>query len=510
MLQTQTPLKPNSHRQRWPNPAQKAETFRRIGYAPFPDQQPVHTSRADVVQIVGAEGAGKSAVTAAELTACVPWSKLIYLIGETYDNPRREFEYMRNNLLMLGAVDPRQVSMPKVDKWQMTTRTGCRIRTLSVREGATAIIATGEEPDIFCLTEAGIIQSYSVFTACARRATRSRGRVVLAGTLKDNYGWYAGLTDDLAAQGNIWRGETFSIPAWANTLLYPGGRNDPEILRLEEALPEDEFARTIAAKRMPSKALVFPEFSYAAHVRPCPFDPSQPVYLWVDPGYYPSAYVVLAIQFHGQQVWVIDEIYLYFHTHEQVIEVAQGREWWPQVDRLGVIDFAGRQHHAEKSAEEVWRAVAGKRLRSQFVGVLDGIARHRTFLGHKDRDGKMVGVRLIHDPRCKFSLEEYKKYRRPADRDGNATSDIPIDADNHSMKALAYGLVDRFGFVDGSAARKLQSAQVDFYARQGSRGAGPNFGPNREQGSKPARSDEEIERMLAEAEFTQEAEYSGD
>ena len=106
----------------------------------------------------------------------------------------------------------------------------------------------------------------------------------------------------------------------------------------------------------------------------------------------------------------------------------------------GVIDFAGRQRHAEKSAIDVWRAKTGLYLRSAQVGILDGIDRHRTFLAPSPR--------LFHDPKTKYTQGEYKLYRRPTDRDGNATSDMPKDEHNHAMKAIAYGLMDRFGPVD--------------------------------------------------------------
>ncbi len=423
---------------RFPTLPQKSITFRHINYRPTPLQAPVHNSAAQVVQIVGAEGAGKSQVTASEVAACVPWCKLIYLVGQTYDNAKREFEYLVEQLFAVGALDPREVSQPQQGHWQLTTRTGCVIVTLSVERGAASVIGRGEQPDIICLCEAGMITSYSVFLAAARRVTRVKGRVILVGTMKDNFGWYASLIDELQAPDNPWGGETYSLPAWSNTHLYPGGENDPEIKRLRLILPEDEFLRTVAAKRVPSRALVFPEMSYSAHVRPCPFDPALPVHIWIDPGYYPSAYVVLAVQFHGPEVWQIDEIYLNMHTHQQVIAIAKKREWWQNVKRA-VIDFAGRQHHAEESAEEIWWHVGGIRCHSQQVGILDGIARHRDFLHNR---------RLFHDPRCKYTLEEYKKYKRPTDRDGNATDDLPRDEHNHAMKAIAYGLVDRFGFVD--------------------------------------------------------------
>ncbi|HLB31256.1 MAG TPA: hypothetical protein VJN91_06990, partial [Gammaproteobacteria bacterium] len=369
------------------------------------------------------------------------------LVGQTYENARREFEYLIEQLSEVGALDPREVSQPRQGSWQMVTRTGCLIVTLSVERGAAAVIARGEQPDIICLCEAGIITSYSVFLAAVRRVTRVKGRVILGGTMKDNFGWYASLGDELDAPGNPWRGQTQSLPAWSNTYLYPGGENDPEIVRLRAILPDDEFQRTVAAKKVPSSALIFPEFSYAQHVRPCPFDPALPVHIWIDPGYFPSVYAVIPVQFHGPEVWQIDEIYLNHHTHQQVIAEAKKRPWWGKVQRA-VIDFAGRQHHAEQSAEEVWRHLAGKRCHSQQVGILDGIARHRDFLHNK---------RLIHDSRCRYTLEEYKKYKRPTDRDGNPTDDLPRDENNHSMKAIAYGLVDHFGFVDN---RRAESATI--------------------------------------------------
>lgn len=459
---------------RFPSLQQKTETFALLNHEPTPAQLPFHAADALVLQLVGAEGAGKSHVAAAEMTACLPWCDLIYLVGQTYDNTHAEFNYMAEMLRTLGAVDESRISQPRQGSWQMVTKTGCTIVTLSVERGASSIIARGQQPDIICLTEAGVINSYSVFLAAVRRARRARGRCILIGTLKDDYGWYASLVDDLTPAGNVWHGATISLPAWTNLHLYPGGRDDPEIKYLEATMPDGEFARTIAARKVPNPATVFTEFSYSIHVRECPFDSSLPVHIWIDPGYFPSAYVVLAVQFHGPEVWLIDEIYLNHHTHREIIKLAQKREWWANVER-GVIDVAGKQHHAEASATEVWKAEAGIRLHSQPVGIMDGISQHRRFLRP---------ARLFHDPCCVGTLAEYKKYRRKADRDGNPTSDMPVDADNHAMKAIAYGLVDRFGFADGT--KKMQSASVDWYA------------PNRPQTAapQPGRSRAEVEEML--------------
>lgn len=432
---------------RWPTTKQKEIVFRHLGYTPFPEQWPIHRSQATVLQIVGAEGGGKSQVAASEIAACVfpvykagqwfTWCKLVYLIGQTYENTHVEFNYLIEHLAKFDLL--KKVSQPQQGSWEMELVSGCRIVTLSVERGATSIIAKGEQPDIFALLEAGIIGSESVLNSAIRRATRAKGRVILVGTLKDNFGWYALLVDQLTPKGNLWRGETYSLPAWINTYLYPGGRDDPEIKRLEGILPDEEFQRTVAAVKVPSKALIFPEFDPNKHVKPCPYDPELPVTIWIDPGYYPSVYAVIPVQFHGAEVWQIDEVYLNHHFHTQVIDVCKKREWWGNIKRA-VIDFAGRQHHAEQSAEEVWQHYAEIKPTSQQVGVLDGISRHRSFLGPTPR--------LFHDPKCRYTIGEYGAYRRPTDKDGIATDDLPVDKSNHAMKAIAYGLIDKFGFVE--------------------------------------------------------------
>jgi hypothetical protein len=442
---------------RWPSWQQKRLIFEAVGYEPNQAQQPIHQSTADVVQLVGAEGGGKSRVAAEELIACAFWSKLIYLVGQKYENSQREFEYMIDSAFKLGAVTLADISQPQRAAWSMTLRGGCRVQSISADSGASGIIARGEEPDIICLCEAGRVQSYGVFLSSVRRVTRKAGRVFMSGTLIDDFGWYASLVDELQPQPNPWRGESFSLPAWTNLSLYPGGERDPEIIRMQQVMPADEFARTVAALRVPARSLVLPEFSYADHVRACPFDAELPVTLWIDPGYYPSAYAVLPVQVHGHDVWQIDEVYLQQHTHDQVIDECKKRAWWLKVGD-GVIDFAGRQHHAEKSAAEVWGALAGIYPRSQQVGVLDGITRHRTFLTG-------AGGRLYHDPACVNTLREYKAYKRPTDSDGHPTADIPVDKDNHAMKAIAYGLVDKFGFV--AWPKREQTQPRDAFAAMG-------------------------------------------
>jgi len=108
-----------------------------------------------------------------------------------------------------------------------------------------------------------------------------------------------------------------------------------------------------------------------------------------------------------------------------------------------VIDIAGKQHPGSKSQVEIWRHSAGLRLRVNRVGIVEGILRARTFLNNP-ATGK---PRIYFSPRCRNALAEFREYRYPKDTDNRPITEIPIDRDNHSLKAISYWLYDRFGPV---------------------------------------------------------------
>ena len=90
-------------------------------------------------------------------------------------------------------------------------------------------------------------------------------------------------------------------------------------------------------------------------------------------------------------------------------------------------------------------------FRAQPVPIVDGIHRHHTFLSDP-----LTGVpRLVHSPKCRGAIKEYGLYKYPNDSPGRAERALPIDKNNHAMKAYAYGLVANFGFVDAARVAPL-------------------------------------------------------
>ncbi len=416
--------------------------WERVGYSPSPAQRAAHDCPARIRLIAGGERAGKSRSSAMELFGRLLEGRLYWLVGPEYDLCRPEFEYILDACRQINAVA--SVRYPGSNRCELITRTGARIVTRSAREPERL---AGEAPDGILGCEAAQLPS-SVFLRLRGRIAERRGWLWLSGTFEGSRGWYADkfrawqLTEPPEARA-------FSIPSWENRALYPGGRDDSEIADLEAMFPPDLFMERFGGVPCPPSTLVFREFDRRLHVAAQARASGAPVELAIDPGY-AGAYAVLAIEQRGAEVAVIDEVYVRRTVAGDVIAACRQRPWWPRV-RGGVIDVAGRQHHAAPSQIEVWASQAGVRLRSHTVPLRSGIDRLRTFL----RDPGSGSARLTVAPECRNLIEEFGLYRFHEDSDRDPISEIPIDRDNHAIKALTYWLFDRFGAIERPPRRSI-------------------------------------------------------
>ena len=246
--------------------------------------------------------------------------------------------------------------------------------------------------------------------------------------------------------------QSFSLPSYTNTHLYPGGIDDPEIQRLKRDASDDFFLERIEGIPSPPEGLVFPEFRANLHVSEVDYDPESPVHLWMDPGY-AGAYAIVAVQMRNDVITVIDEVYERNLVTEEMIQICQTRPWWQNV-QFGVIDVAGYQHQAMAAPAELWMKNTGLYLSSQKVMINDGTERLKSFL---KPDPITREARIVIDSRCRGLLSEFggapnpfdnqtRVYRWKTDRDGNIVGNTPEDKNNHGIKALIYGIVDNYGY----------------------------------------------------------------
>lgn len=425
---------------------------------PGTTQRPVLFCRRRRILVAGGERAGKSFTSALFLITRLPFGSLFWLVGPDYEQATAEFDYCTEFAWKLGAIRSKtDVSRPKIGKCTLVLKTGQVIETKTAAEVQKI---AGKAPDGIIMCEAAQHSQMS-YLKCVARVGEKRGWLILCGTFEGSENWYAELFNEWAFD-NLDGGVAFSLPSWTNEIVYPGGRNDPEILNIERALRRVEglFEERIAATPIPPVGLVFREVRKSIHVsEKARFNPKLPVYLAIDPSDGGAPYAVGAYQFFPcqcerphtedriEQGHCIDEIYETGKNAEEIIRIARQRPWWGKV-KGGAIDVEAPDD------KKRWLSFGGIHLRADKVQQLPGIRREKSFLWYEqDPITKLVVTppHLLFNPKCEGILFEYTKYKRkdPADPD-MIPADVPSNNQpNHHIKALWYLLVARYGYVRG-------------------------------------------------------------
>ena len=421
--------------------------YEKVGFAPTDEQVAILETPYRFNLVAGGEQAGKSMVASKYLLGRFMETEepgLYWLVAADYERTRAEFEYLVQDFATLGIL--KQASK-RVDPGYIVLADGTRIETKSAKDPRTLAMRA---PHGILGCEASQLDMETFFRLRGRCAPK-RGWMFLAGTFEGSLGWYPQMYTAWAAGADP-EAKAYSLPSWTNKYLYPGGREDPEIQRLKEVASDDFYMERIEGKPSPPKGLVFTEFRPDAHVVDVEYVPDVPVHLWMDPGY-AGGYAVEVVEVQGEQIQVIDEIYEVGLVTDEIIDIAKSRPWWPDV-KFGVIDIAGNQHQAMAAPAEVWLEQAGLYLSSQKVKINEGTERLKGWL---KIDPRTHAPRIVFSPKCIGIMSEFgmapnpfdgqtRAYRWKTDREGNIVGDTPEDKYNHGIKAIIYGLIDRFGY----------------------------------------------------------------
>lgn len=380
---------------------------------------------------------------------------LIYwLVAADYDRTEQEFNYIKNDLALLGLlhraskrVDPGFI---EIGGGPASNPVVAVVRTKSAKDYRTL---AKEAPMGIIGCEASQIDLESYLRLVARTAPH-RAWLFLTGTMESSMGWYPQLR--IAWSVGQLDKRSFSLPSYSNLYLYPGGRDDPEIVRMKNETPDDFFMERIEGVPCPPTGLVFGEFNAELHVSlDAVYVPGEPVSVWYDPGYDHAA-ALEASQTIGGQVRVFAEVYERNLTIDEVIDIAVAQPWWHDV-RHGVIDVAGSYHSGQQTpVAEVWMNRTGLYMHGKKVPINDGTDRLKSFL---KVDPITHRPKLIFAPTCVGVLSELgcgvspidkqvHVYKWDVDREGNTVGKVPRDRWNDGIKAIIYGLVDRFGYVN--------------------------------------------------------------
>ena len=442
-----------------PNESENGKKFRALvwmvnQYKPSEEQLKFHASDEQWKLVAGGVRGGKSLSTAREIDQySVINGGLGWLIGPDYDQARAEFKYLLEPYLKMGVVREGSVSMPKDGAWTFTTLDGFTWETKSSKNVVTLATAA---PDVLVVCEAAQHQ-FEAYEKVIERATEKGAPIIFSGTFESSFGWYAEKWQEWQAVGA--EGRSFSIPTWSNTNIFPGGRNDPKILKAERNMDPDLFQERYGGIPCKPKGLVFPEFDFKKHVRPVDklFDPQLPVEIWVDPATH--VYSVLFVQRQNRAIHVLDEIYAKGQIGQEVIPQVVETAWWKHSCKRGVIDVAAKQHHANRSQLEVWKDTLVE-LKTHAIDFAMNYMREDIWRsaiklrlappGEPEPFllfSNLLQAGVENDGGARGILGELQTYRWRVRTEGHSISNRPVKYNEDALSALGYGLVHYFGPV---------------------------------------------------------------
>lgn len=441
--------------------------FRAVGYEPTPAQWKVHLDQTRNKLVTGGERAGKSKVNAGELLShwyiehCVPEIKggLFWILAADYESCRGEWEHIVEHFTRLDQIKHLTKS---IDPAQMILKDDTTIITKSAKYPEK--IAT-VAPNGILIAEAAQVD-YDIFLRARSRLAEKRGWLSMAGTLEEEMytSWYSELYE-LGQSYNALELKSFSIPSWENIIIFPEGRNDPELLSLEQSMTPERFMERFGAIPAPKTGRVVTAFSNAVHVCPCEFVKDLEVEIGVDVGYR-GAYAVVAVQKKAEHLEVIDEVYLQGYVTEDIITICQKKAWWDNVVG-GAIDIAGTQHQGMTSPHEIWLSKGGKSLMFKKVNVDDGIDLLNTHLKQHPVTGQ---AGIVIDPKARGLISEMGGGKSPVEGGGTWMRDknlnTPLRKNDHACKALIYLLANKYFYTMKNDSRLFRPRFVGKPASQ--------------------------------------------
>jgi hypothetical protein len=198
-------------------------------------------------------------------------------------------------------------------------------------------------------------------------------------------------------------------------------------------------------------------------------DEDVPVELWIDPGKH--VYCVLFVQVIGMFTHVLDVIYERGKIIDEIAVQIMSNKLFKFIDKshAGVIDIAAKQEHADKSQVRRIRELTGCNLRYRYVPIRTGNDTVRS---------RLRSANIHHKPLTYFNdhlsnamsanrqdalgpLAEFSLHRYPDSSMRQNEPSMPIDRNNHLIKALGYGMVDHFGVY--MEKKKTRKAKRDDY-----------------------------------------------
>lgn len=426
-----------------------AETFfATIGYQPHQEQMRFHRSKARFRIPVCGRRFGKSTMAARDLEPKLFLPKKRYwIVGPTYDLAEKEFRVIWDDLIVGRALgkDKRVKKAYSKRVGDMYIEFPWQTR-LEVRSADHPEFLVGEALDGVIMSEAAK-QKKDTWERFIRPSLADKRGFADFPTTPEGFNW---LYDEWRHGQNpeMTEYESWKFPSWANRVVYPEGREDPEIKLLEKTLTPEYFQQEIGADFASFIGKIFPEWDEQTHVQEVKFDPALPNYIAFDWGY---TNPLAAIEFQvtpRDQIRVWREHYKAYTLLGDHVQMLKNR---PQPDGYH-LDMAFGDAADPEAAEFIsrelvscWADPKAKENWREGIDLMRSFMKQDLELGTIDEYGTpLYGPRFVVDHSCPKFIKEVSNYRSNEPIKGKNVPEMGQKMSDHGPDALRYALMHLF------------------------------------------------------------------
>jgi hypothetical protein len=453
--------------------------FERTGYRPHRGQVVLHADNTRHRAVSNGRRWGKTLAGAKEaevetyIKNFLGQPKMGWIIGPNYSDCEKEFRVVYNSLKALGVDQVSDKFLNNVESGSMRIHTNWGF-DLQCRSAAHPDSLVGEGLDFVLIVEAGK-HHRRTFTEYVRPALSDKrgwslmtGVPELASETSLLYWAYERGQDKSKLQWN-----SYQMPSWTNNIVFPGGRNDPEILEAEDDLTTDEFNRQYGGQFVERIGRVMSHWDDSANlVEGLEYNPLWPLYAAVDYGY-TNDWVWLWIQVDpfnnvyilGEERWKVkdtDEI-----CDEIIVNRNSNYDLWSLLDKVNVIYCPP----AEPSQTSILRRKLGRPIATNTGGEINernkltnSLLKQRPMHlpdGHPDKRAQLV---MCKETTHQLAWEMRTGYRWPEHKsDIKNAPENPMDKDDHGPEALGRFVV---GHMSGKMEDRRSARQSRVRARR--------------------------------------------
>lgn len=444
--------------------------FELLGYKPHPKQHLFHKSPARFKVPVCGRRFGKTAMGAREVEPVLMTpNKRVWIVGPTYDLGEKEFRVIWHDMIIrLGLGKEKTVKRSYAKKQGDLSIEFPWNTRLEVRSADRPENLVGEGLDYVIMSEAAKHEQETWDRFVRPALTDNRGLATFS-TTPEGQNWIYHLWK-MGRDPNEPEFESWQFPSWENPYVYPGGREDREILLTERTTPTEIFKQEYAADFTSFAGKVYTEWDESVHVREVKFNPAWPNYIAFDWGF---AAPMAAIEFQVDSFQRIRVWREHYKSRMRLRDYLQELRNRPQPEgyRLDLCFGDAADPEAVVTVSEDFhpcyadpRSKTGSAEGNYESGKREGIELVQGFLklqdtGEADEYGTPTYEPwLVVDHSCINLINEFNNYRIAEAPRGKDPREDTFRRDDHALDALRYGLMHVFKL---GATQSLASALID-------------------------------------------------